>query len=205
MTFTALLLTGGMSRRMGADKATLVWQGEPLWMRQARVLRELHPTALKISARVTPDWCPPDFEAVLDHPPSRGPLSGLAAALEGMRTSHLLALAIDLPQMTTNHLRELVELAGPGCGVVPEIDGRLEPLCAIYPMEAAAAAAQATAGEDVSLQSYCRALIDSGRTRIRPVRDDDRRLYSNFNTPEDLRLATKSHVRRRLPAVDTAD
>jgi len=99
MTLTAVLFVGGRSRRMGADKATLEIAGEPLWRKQIKLLRELQPQSLCISARERPAWCPLEIEAVLDDPPSRGPLSGLAAALRRLRTSHLLALAIDLPRM----------------------------------------------------------------------------------------------------------
>lgn len=99
-TLTAVLLAGGESQRMGRDKATLILDGEPLWSRQLRILRELQPEKMLISARARPAWCPPEIETVLDAPPSRGPLSGLAAALKRIETTHLLALAIDVPQMT---------------------------------------------------------------------------------------------------------
>src|SRR5260370_25435542 len=89
MTLTALLLAGGQSRRMGSDKATLLFAGEPLWARQFRTLRELQPEALWLSARVPPAWRPPEIEIVPDEPPSRAPLSGIAAALRRLRTSHL--------------------------------------------------------------------------------------------------------------------
>ena len=93
MTLTAVLFAGGEARRLGADKATLLWEGEPLWSRQLRTLRELAPEKILISARTKPAWCPPEIETVLDEPPARGPLSGIVAALKKMETTHLLALA----------------------------------------------------------------------------------------------------------------
>src|SRR5215472_10397984 len=99
-TLTAVLFVGGESRRMGTDKATLILNGEPLWSRQFRVLRDLHPKKVMISARKKPDWCPGDADLALDEPPSRGPLSGLAVSLEKIRTTHLLILAVDMPKMT---------------------------------------------------------------------------------------------------------
>ena len=41
MTFSALLLAGGESRRMGRDKATIEFDGRPLWKRQMELLRAL--------------------------------------------------------------------------------------------------------------------------------------------------------------------
>ncbi len=187
MTLTAVLFTGGLSRRMGSDKAAIAIAGEPLWARQLRVLRELPPHALWVSARVRPLWCPAEIEVVLDAEPSRGPLSGLATALRQMKTSHLLALAVDLPRITVEPLRKLWPLAAPGCGVVPARGEFLEPLCAIYPREAAERAERALAGEDVSLHGLSRTLLREGLLRTYSLSDEEEPLFHNANTPADLR------------------
>ena len=186
-TLTAVLFAGGLSRRMGADKATLEFAGEPLWARQLRILRELKPDALWVSARARPAWCPADIEAVIDEPPSRGPLSGLSVALRQLRTTHLFALAIDMPRMTLEPLRGLWPLAKAGSGVVPARGDLLEPLCAIYPAEAAARASAAlNSGADVSLQSFVRALCRENRMQIHPVGELEQCFFENVNTPRDL-------------------
>ena len=128
---TAVLFVGGESRRMGADKATLIFEGEPLWSRQLGTLRELSPEKILISARTKPSWCPPEIETVLDEPPSRGPLSGLAGALKKITTTHLLVLAVDMPWMTSAHLRWLQSRSVHGVGVMPVLRGHCEPLSAI--------------------------------------------------------------------------
>jgi molybdopterin-guanine dinucleotide biosynthesis protein A len=38
MTLTAVLLAGGESRRMGRDKAAIVFRGQLLWQRQIELL-----------------------------------------------------------------------------------------------------------------------------------------------------------------------
>ena len=157
-----------------------------LWTRQLDVLRETQPAALWVSARACPDWSPPEVKVLLDEPPSRGPLSGLAAALRSMQTSHLLVLAIDLPEMTSAHLLKLWEMARPRCGVVPTNDGFFEPLCAIYPSEAAPAARTALAGEDFSLQSFARFLERDQRLCPYSLAGMEKRLYRNLNSPGDL-------------------
>jgi molybdopterin-guanine dinucleotide biosynthesis protein A len=188
MTLAAVLFVGGESRRMGADKATLVLNSEPLWSRQLRVLRELKPEKILISARTKPAWCPPEIDVVLDEPPSRGPLSGLAAALRKIRTTHLLALAIDLPRMSAAHLQKLWNAAQPGCGVVPMNGDEFEPLCAVYPGEedTIAAMQNALSGGDVSLRGVVKALMACGRMKAFPIADPEKELYLNVNTPEEL-------------------
>src|SRR5207247_9022948 len=91
MTLTAVLLAGGESRRMGTEKATIVFNGEPLWQRQMKLLRHLRPEEISVSARAERSWRPADTELVLDQPPSRGPISGLTADLGRTRTSPRIA------------------------------------------------------------------------------------------------------------------
>jgi molybdopterin-guanine dinucleotide biosynthesis protein A len=176
-----MLLVGGKSRRMGTDKATLMMAGERLWQRQLGVLHELAPEKLWISARARPDWCPEDIEVILDQPPSRGPLSGIAAALARLQTSHLLVLAIDMPQMTVEHIRKLLSCAQPGCGVVPINENWFEPLCAVYPAEASNGALRALAQGQLSLQNLVRDLSQGNRIKSYEVLDGEKHLYFNFN------------------------
>jgi molybdopterin-guanine dinucleotide biosynthesis protein A len=176
-----MLLVGGQSRRMGTDKAMLMMGGERLWQRQLGVLREVAPERLWISARARPDWCPEDVEAILDEPPSRGPLSGIAAALARLRTSHLLVLAIDMPQMTAAHVRKLWSRAKAGRGVVPINENWSEPLCAIYPAETSETALRALSQGRLSLQNFASDLIDGNWIKRYEIPDAERHLYLNLN------------------------
>src|SRR5437773_11133405 len=97
MNISAVLFAGGESRRMGKEKATLLFRGKPLCQIQLELLRKLAPTEIFVSARTDPVWRPADVQFVADDPPSRGPISGLATSLAQMRTKHLLGLAIDMP------------------------------------------------------------------------------------------------------------
>ena len=183
MTLTAVLLAGGESRRMGRDKATIEFDGQPLWKRQLEILRALGPEEICVSARTNPSWLPNDAELLLDDPPSRGPLSGLTKALAAMRTTHLIALAVDMPFMTSEQLAILRELAAEGRGVVPVIGERAEPLAAIYPAEAAVNFATALAGADFSLQRVIRHLAAEKKVRLLAVPAEDEDLYRSVNEP----------------------
>jgi molybdopterin-guanine dinucleotide biosynthesis protein A len=186
MSLTAVLFAGGESRRMGTDKATLMIHGEPLWQRQLNLLRLLRPDTILLSARFRPAWCSPEVEVVPDEPPSRGPLSGLVAALGRSRTSHLLALAIDLPEMTAEHLQRLWQLALPDISVIPQSEQRYEPLAAIYASKTLSTAAQLLALDKLSLQSLARELVKTKRVCVYRVSESERRLYRNVNSPLDL-------------------
>src|SRR5690242_5620465 len=122
MSFSAVLLAGGESSRMGKDKATLQFGDDPLWNIQINKVRQLQPKEMFVSARVDPPWRPKDMEFVADDPPSRGPISGIAAALSKVTTDHLFVLAIDLPFMTEAYLQKLLAQIAPGVGVAPILE-----------------------------------------------------------------------------------
>jgi molybdopterin-guanine dinucleotide biosynthesis protein A len=187
ITLTAVLLAGGESRRMGRDKATIEFEGQPLWRRQLEVLRAVRTEKIFVSGRIEPSWLPDDAVLLLDDPPSRGPLSGLTKASAAMRTTHLLALAVDMPFMTSGQLDVLCELATEGRGVVPVIGERTEPLAAIYPAEASVDFAAALAGTDFSLQGIIRKLAADEKVRLYAVPVKDEHLYRSVNEPSDFK------------------
>ena len=184
-----MLLAGGESRRMGTDKATFVFRGKPLWQVQLETLQKLRPKEIFVSARIDPLWRREDVLFVADLPPSRGPLSGLAASMNRMTTTHLLALAIDMPWMTNEYLEFLCAQMEPGRGVLPKIDDRAEPLAAIYPRQAAIETSKTLAGTDFSLQSLACNLVAVGKLRAVPVRQQEEKFFRNINELSDL----KSH------------
>jgi molybdopterin-guanine dinucleotide biosynthesis protein A len=186
ITLTGVLLAGGESRRMGQEKATIRFEGELLWQRQLALLRTIPVEKIIVSARKAPDWLPDDVELCVDDLPSRGPLSGLAKALTAIRTTHFIALAVDMPFMIAEELRELYQLAEPGRGVVPTVDGRAEPLAAIYPIEAAVDFHAALAGSDFSLQSLVRTLTASGKVKLIQVAEAAAIRYRSVNSAADF-------------------
>ncbi|HMF46044.1 MAG TPA: molybdenum cofactor guanylyltransferase [Candidatus Udaeobacter sp.] len=190
MTFSAVLLAGGESRRMGADKATFLFRGKPLCEVQLETLRRLRPREIFVSARTDPLWRPADVQFIADITPSCGPLSGLAASLEKIHTAHLLALAIDMPFMTKNYLRSMCDAIEPGRGVVAKIDNRAEPLAAVYPREAEIDFRTALAGNDFSLQNIVRYLVMSGKLLEISVTKQERLLFRNMNNVSDVDATT---------------
>ena len=186
MNISAVLLAGGESRRMGQDKATLVFHGKSLWEIQLDLLRKLQPREIFLSARSDPVWRPTDVHFVPDQAPSQGPLSGLAAMLSRIRTGHLLALAIDMPLMTPEYLTFLCDQIELGRGVLPKINGRAEPLAAIYPREVHIDFRSALSGIDFSLQALTSRLVEAGKLRAIRVPDEAREFFLNVNQPDDV-------------------
>jgi molybdenum cofactor guanylyltransferase len=186
MNISAVLLAGGESRRMGKDKATLLFRGRPLWKIQFDLLRTLQPEEIFVSARTDPPWRPSGVQFVSDEPPSCGPLSGLSATLARISTDHLLALAIDMPLMTENYLRLICNRVEPGRGVLPMIGNRAEPLAAIYPKGAGIDFITALSGSEFSLQSLTKKLVETGKLNSVNVLEEEGKFFRNFNDLSDF-------------------
>jgi molybdenum cofactor guanylyltransferase len=188
MSFSAVLLAGGESRRMGQDKATLLFHDCPLWQVQLGLLRKVAPPEIYISAQIDPSWRPADVVFVADAQPARGPLSGIAAVLSRVASDHLLVLAIDMPFMTDVYLRRLCKQIGPDRGVVPMIQDCAEPLAAIYPRSASGDFVTVLSGDDFSLQSLVYQLIGADKLLPIPVSEQEKPLFRNLNKPGDVEL-----------------
>ena len=181
MRFSAVLLAGGKSTRMGRDKALLDFAGQPLWQRQLETLRRLSPERLMVSGPPR-DGC----DTIADEIENAGPLAGVAAALRKCASLHLVVLAVDLPLVTTDFLRSLLARCSDEKGVVPLGPEFFEPLAAVYPSACAVPAAAALRRGDFSMQHFVQAAITANLLAPRKLSSAEAELFANLNTPADL-------------------
>jgi molybdenum cofactor guanylyltransferase len=183
MKISAVLLAGGKSTRMGRDKADIEIDGEKLWQRQVRILRELSPDELFISGPPRVEWS--GLAVVSDAQPGAGPLGGLVASLRHCAHPMLVVLAVDLPRMTSGFLRSLIESCGDSSGVVAKAGDFYEPLAAVYPKACLAIAEDCLASGELAMQRFVARALGAKLLRERVLRDDEKRLFSNVNTPQE--------------------
>lgn len=184
--FSALLLAGGKSRRMGRDKTFLVVNGEPMWRRQLTLLETLAPKELLIAGPNHADWLAARCEILHDAVPDSGPLGGIVAGLRRITTRSLLVLAIDLPLMTADFLAQLIALSTGDVGVVPKQSDRFQPLAAVYPKASLPLAENALQLRDHSVQRFAALCVGQQLLRERMIFRDEEQLFLNANTPADF-------------------
>ena len=177
---------------MGTDKAFIEIDGVPLWRRQLQVLEELRPHELFIAGPPDEEWQEMNCIIIPDAEPNAGPLAGIIAALQRCSTPLLLVMAVDLPNMTSHYLRQLVDSRAADCGVVPGYGERSEPLAAVYPKRSLALAERCLALRELSVQRFAARCVTEGLAVEKEIRRDERSLFLNMNTPEDL--ATLTHA-----------
>ena len=194
LTLSGAVIAGGRSTRMGRDKASLLVHGEPLLLRQLRLLAEAGCADLLVSLGATAPGpaltlVPDEVRIIADRSADAGPLAGLERVLTEARHELVLVLAVDLPALDAGFLRALLADARPGVGVVPSRQGQHEPLVAIYPRAAAQEVLARLGRGEFALRPFVRSGIVAGWLRERPVAKDEDRFFTNWNRPEDLRTA----------------
>ena len=183
MSFSAVLLAGGASRRMGRDKTSLEWSGATLLAHQAKTLRLTGAQHCLLSRRPGQAWLLEGFGLVTDSELEAGPAAALADAWRATNAQVLVALAVDLPQMPSDYLREMaVGALQQERSVVPVLAGRYEPLAAAW-HRSCLHEFFGSAGR--SLQGICATLAKQDLLTVREVSDGEARLFENLNTPVD--------------------
>lgn len=185
MEFSAVILAGGKSSRMGCDKAWIEYQGRPLLAHQIQTLLQLRPAELFISAANTDKVGELGFPVLQDNFPGQGPLAGIEKALATMRFELLLVLAVDMPCMLPDTLRWLARQAGQG-GIIPEINGRMEPLAACYPKTAHPILRAALGQNQNRASAFARQCVALSLASAVAVPAACEAHFANWNCPGDL-------------------
>jgi len=185
MRASGAVLVGGKSRRMGIDKPLIPIGGQRLIERVVGALAQVVEEVLLVgqgAARLA--WLGlPCLEDLLPG----GPLAGIYTALAAARHPHCLIVACDMPFLDPPLLAYLLEQMPGWDVVVPYVDGRLEPLHAVY-----ARSCQEVVGEMLARGETC-PLDLYPRVRTRYVGPEEIagfpggwRSFINLNTPQEL-------------------
>ena len=174
--FSAAVLAGGRSTRMGSDKAGLLFRGMTLAAHQAEKLKALGLTDLMLSG-----WRQeiPGARSVPDELPARGPLGGIHACLGAAEHDAVLFLSVDVPLVPVETLRALLDAHTGGITLL-SVDGAPQPLIGVYDRSLRAPAAEILGSENTAV----RRLFEISQPRL-VVYDGSPDLIRNCNTPAD--------------------
>jgi molybdenum cofactor guanylyltransferase len=182
----AFVLAGGKSSRMGTDKAFLEYRGRTLLFCALESARSVSSAVCIVGSRAKFESYGPVIEDVFV---GRGPLGGIQVALSASRAELNLVIAVDMPLLSREFLRYLVDRARNSTAIVtvPRTDGRWQPLCAVY------RASFLTLAED-ALQAGTNKIDPLfAMTQVLTIEDVELKeagfsplLFRNINSPQDL-------------------
>lgn len=196
--FAALLLAGGRSRRMGQDKAQLLWRNRPLWILQFEKLQALNPTRLLVACRkeqglqdsrnnpneVTTHSL--DCEWLFDPPYDElGPLGAIERALRTVQMP-LLTLAVDMLGMPSAFMQtRLLPQTKAQQGYFFETRHGFEPMTGLYVPAMLPVIQEAVSQGRLGLQSVLTNCVRKGLAHSERLSTSDLPLFANANTPEE--------------------
>ena len=160
MTVLGAVLTGGMSTRMGTDKADVLVGDKTMLERVGHAVESVADETVVLG---------PDREGWKTWPDSvhvHGPLAGIATALSRTEHSHVLLLAVDQPFVRIETLRRIVDLAAEIPVVPVDEHGVPQVTCAVYP-----GAIREEAMEEARAEGSVQSLLD--RVSFHPIPPDE--------------------------------
>jgi|SRR5579885_1053075 molybdopterin-guanine dinucleotide biosynthesis protein A len=190
---SAIVLAGGRSLRMGADKAVLPWDGltvlESMVARLARAFQDVVVVAAPNQelARLSPTT-----RVIRDAEPFQGPVKALYLGLSTIGTDVAFACACDMPFLDAALAAWLCDVSAGRDAAMPMVAGRLQVLHAAYRTSCLRVL-------DAMVQRGERALHRVGSALdARLVDEDELRRHDpellsffNVNTPQDYARARR--------------
>jgi molybdopterin-guanine dinucleotide biosynthesis protein A len=184
---TLAVVAGGQGRRLSGVPKGLLRVGDSTVLERLLTLAPLFAEVLLVANAPEP-YARFGLRTVPDAVPGKGAPGGVHAALAAAKTEWVLAVACDMPFVSPEAVRVLLEARAPAAGAVCfTVGGRVEPLLAVYRASLAGLWGERLRPEDPSL----RELLAQAHARLLPeeaLREVDPELRSlvNVNTPEDL-------------------
>lgn len=119
-----------------------------------------------------------------------GPLSGIHSALKHSRNNKVLCVACDMPLITEKILNDIANVEEDYEILVPEINGRLQPLCSIYSKSLISKIEKLLMKKENKLQNFImgtnyKVLDDKYNQEL------NEKYFSNINTPEEYILLNR--------------
>ena len=190
---SGIVLAGGLSRRLGRDKALEPLGGQPLIRRVIeRVSKVSREIIVVVADQKKGDTLPlePASRLTLDLYPGKGSLGGIYSGLTAAEEDWGLVVACDMPFLNPTLLRYMLSLRGTADAVVPLVEGRPEPTHSLYSKLCLPYIEERLIANDLKISR----LLDQVRVNYVTEQEitniDPHHLsFFNINTTEDLDMA----------------
>jgi molybdopterin-guanine dinucleotide biosynthesis protein A len=180
------IIAGGKSGRFGSDKSLHIYEGKPLISHTYDAVKPVF-DEIYIIAPGGEKFSFLDAKIIPDIIPGLGPIGGIYTAVESLDLERVFIFPCDMPFINTEFIKYMTEIPDYYDIIVPELNGRYQPLHAIYSKRCADGIKR-----KIELKDYRMSGFYEGYN-IRAVNedeigfyDDPFRMFKNINFREDL-------------------
>lgn len=183
-TTQAYIIAGGESNRMKRDKRLLRIGGYTLLDRVRILIKKALAAEPFFVGNNLDKILPNQGLIVYDAAINKGPIAGLVSALEHCKAVWALVVAVDMPLLSANSLKKLLDAANAHYDVITlSSSTKPEPLAALYRSDTSHFWREQMEANQLSLRDGIKKL--TGKIiKISSTKDENDLL--NINTPEDL-------------------
>jgi len=184
---TGIILSGGKSSRLGEEKGLAGFNGKPLVSYAINVVKPLCGKLVVSANNQLEEYAKFGYEIVQDEFEGIGPMGGILTCLKKSESRFNLVLSCDTPFVRTALFNHLLKEAEHYQIVVPEHDGFIEPLCAIYATNVLWELQRSVESGNFKMHDFFKKadLKTVNITSDLPFYNDD--LFVNINTPKQLK------------------
>ncbi|MCS7116856.1 MAG: molybdenum cofactor guanylyltransferase [Nitrososphaerota archaeon] len=195
-----VILSGGLSKRMGSDKGLLILGDKPLILHIIEVVKNFSDEIIVAISRNSnilnyKKILPDDVYLVIDLLPKQSPVVGIYSGLSRVTTDYAFIVSCDTPFVNSKVVKFLFEEAIDFDAAIPRWpNGFIEPLHAVYRVVSTLKSAkEAYEANELRNLDIVKRLKRVKYIPIDKIREFDRELYTffNINTPEDFERAIK--------------
>lgn len=187
-SITGIILSGGKSSRMKTDKAFLKL-GSKTMIEELISRLEKKFSRLMIIANDRERYKRFGIELVEDIVPDKGPLGGIYTGLVVSRDDYNFIFACDMPFLNQDLIQYMIgEVEDGGYDVIiPEWEGRLQPLCAIYSKECIKPIENELSRNNLKITDFLKYV----KARVLNEKEisqfiSSQHFFANINTPQDF-------------------
>jgi len=199
LSFSAVLLAGGDSKRMGTNKAFLVLEGRNLIDIVFEKLHSLFEEVIVVTDRTAEfAYLPARVTTDLVNGGEKNALRGIQAGLTLSRHASSFVVACDMPFLSLPLIRYMSRFAGEFDVVVPRCGPYYEPLFAFYSKTALEAINRQLERKKLKIFAlYSRLSVKEIGEDIVKFFDPQMLSFYNINTREDFQTAKKIYSPRK--------
>jgi len=131
---TSIILAGGKSSRLGRDKALQAIGDKSLlqWVIDRLIILSSEIIVVTAHGKAIPCSSATRIKTVADIYPSKSPLVGIYSGLMASASPRAIVVGCDMPFLSVGLLKYMAQICSNFDIVIPQIEDKLEPLCAVY-------------------------------------------------------------------------
>ncbi|MGP4040584.1 molybdenum cofactor guanylyltransferase [Gracilibacillus sp. D59] len=183
---SGIVLTGGKSSRFKKDKAFASYKGDSFYQNVLKVMLTcVNNTYIVIRDNHSIQQVSANIKVITDHEPykGQGPLAGIYSAMIDGTANWYLVLPVDTPLMEPVILKKLITYMdnNENDAIVPRINGRIQPLVALYKRDTIQLMEQQLLDKKRSMHQ----LLEKLTVTFVDFPCEDEKYFININTQEE--------------------